>query len=73
MRDRHTRYCVEARNEDGSLCFDCPQPPVRDWTEDDLAREAWKHNPEATLDGRHLALWLSANVHPKWKTRVKTW
>ncbi len=68
-----TKYVVEARNDDGSLNFDDPQPPVKDWTEDDLAQMAWKHSPDAVLDGMRLLCWLSDNVDPRWKTRAKTW
>ena len=66
-------YVIECRDETGKLDFTGEQPPVRDWTEDDLAKLAWKHSPDAMLDGRHLLRWVSDNVDQRWKTRVKTW
>ena len=68
-----TRYVIEARNEDGSLKFDCEQPPVKDWTEEDLADLVFKHNPDAVLNGMHLLRWVSDNVNPFWITRQKAW
>ncbi len=68
-----TTYVVEARDETGALDFRCPQPPCRDWTEEDLAALAWRHTPDADLSGWTVCSWLSDNVHPHWRTRVKTW
>lgn len=69
----NTKYVVEARDSAGNLKFDCPQPPVRDWDEDDLAAAAWKANPEAELHGQRLLMWMSDHVNEFWQTRVKTW
>lgn len=69
---RFDRYVVEARNDDGTLDFDCPQPPVRDWTEDDLADYVFARHPDAILTGLNILTWMQ-NVHPHWRTRLKTW
>lgn len=66
-------YIIECRDESGALDFTGPQPPVRDFTENELAKLAWQHNPAATLDGMHILKWISDNVDPRWQTRVKTW
>ena len=69
----NTIYVIEARNDDGTLRFDGPQPPVRDYTERDLAALAWIGDPTATLHGIDILTWVSDNYNPAWKTRVKTW
>jgi hypothetical protein len=63
MRDKI--YVVECRDAEGRLDFTEPQPPIKDWTEDDLAQLAWKHNPDATLNGWEILSWVSQNVDPR--------
>ena len=67
------KYILEARDDLGALKFDCEQPPVRDFTEDDLAKLVWQHTPDAKLHGTEILSWVSNNVNKHWKTRVKTW
>lgn len=72
--DRFQRYVIEARDDQGRLRFDCEQPPVRAFTDIEIARLVWARVPDlkVPLDGRDICNW-TRHVHEAWVARPKTW
>ena len=75
MDNRHRRYVVEKRNQDGSLDFSLPQPPSHlafGCSEDQLSRYYFQNCKEAKESapmGEILA-WFKAQ---KFQVRHKYW
>ena len=76
---RFDRYVVEARNPDGSLNFDKPQPEdfyglgaIQGLSEDALAAPIFRRDPDVVLDGRTLLLW-PRELDPRFTARKKYW
>lgn len=63
---------VEARNADGTLRFDVPQPPARyvRTTLDKLYADMFRELPTAEGTWAELKAWLAAK---SWAVRSRTW
>ncbi len=72
-------YIIEARDKDGRLKFDCPQPEsffgtraitgLSDW---EMSRPIYAKLPDATLRGDNIPDWPKL-INENWVARVKTW
>lgn len=76
---RFDLYIIEARHPDGRLDLTEPQPEsvfgpgaIRGMGDDAMATAIFTREPDAVLDGRHVALW-PAMIDPRWIARRKTW
>jgi hypothetical protein len=74
-----TTYVIEARNNDGTLKFDCPQPEsyfgnraITGITEDEIAKAIFRTAPDATMSGMNISAW-PRNIDQNWTARIKTW
>lgn len=76
---RHTRYVIEARNPDGSLSFDEPQPEsiwgmqaITGLTENAMSDAIFRRFPSAILTGDSISQWPRI-IDARFSARVKTW
>jgi hypothetical protein len=72
-------WIIEARNADGSLKLDGPQPheffgmgAIHGIDDNAMARPIFRKIPDASLQGDRISTWPSL-INPHWKARVKTW
>lgn len=74
-----TLYVIEARTHDGALDLKAADPvtvfgiaAITGISEDAMAKVIFRQVPDATLDGREIALW-PGKINPAWRARAKTW
>ncbi len=66
------QYIIEARDEKGRLKFDCEQPPVKDFSEDNLYKLYWQLSQDKSKSvSKETALEFFKTKH--WYVRRKTW
>jgi hypothetical protein len=74
-----TQYVIEARTEEGTLKFDCPQPEeffgqeaITGITTNQMAQAIYRAKPDAVLTGDTVAIWPRL-INEHWTARPMTW